>query len=402
MTATTPITLDLLLAASTAGGASCLTSVTELRPAAGWQASIAPAKFSAGKGGPKEGIYAFEQRYLDGVLRTGVLVDSKQSQLNRIEATLSQAMTDGHPLISRLPHVAVTYQTNGQAVRYTDLDLPHRIFDGHIRAASSADGTPVTTLPAYRAARDATPANFRALLDISPITVVCGGWDSSRKSRQVRTRSILTGEIFATCDSELDAAHTPHKGGGRVDPVGMQFLLDTETLQAISDVQQADLGAANGKVVDKKDKASTLGLGGIPPTLSALAGIACDRIIRSHVLSFAALRQLRFGAGPDGDAACRALLAALALNGLARSDAELNLRANCDLQEAGRPVMTLDQRHGDTLAVTPLTIPEADDLLSAALAHAERVAGIQWSGSVLEAVGNQAIVDHAQDAEDAE
>jgi len=69
--------------------------------------------------------------------------------------------------------------------------------------------------------------------------------------------------------------------------------------------------------------------------METLAGVACHRIVRSHVLSFAALRQIRFGAGPDGDAACRALLAALALAALARSDAELVLRANCDLVEAG-------------------------------------------------------------------
>jgi CRISPR-associated protein Csb1 len=53
-----------------------------------------------------------------------------------------------------------------------------------------------------------------------------------------------------------------------------------------------------------------LGLGGIPPTLDTLAGVACIRIIRSDVLSFATLRQIRFGADAEGNAACRALLAA--------------------------------------------------------------------------------------------
>ena len=41
------ITLDLLMGASMPGGASCLTSVTELEPAAGPQASVAPAKFAS-------------------------------------------------------------------------------------------------------------------------------------------------------------------------------------------------------------------------------------------------------------------------------------------------------------------------------------------------------------------
>ena len=110
--------------------------------------------------------------------------------------------------------------------------------------------------------------------------------------------------------------------------------------------------AKNGKLVS----ASMLGLGGIPPTLDTLSGVACERVIRSHVLSFATLRQIRFGAGADGDAACRALLAALALNALARSDAELYLRANCDLRERGPSEVEIDQRGGGRLALEPLSI----------------------------------------------
>ena len=80
------ITLDLLLAASMAGGASCLTSFTELAPAAGPQASIAPAKFAtkSGAANSDEGLYAYEQRYFDGVLRQAVLIDSKQSSILKI------------------------------------------------------------------------------------------------------------------------------------------------------------------------------------------------------------------------------------------------------------------------------------------------------------------------------
>jgi CRISPR-associated protein Csb1 len=132
--------------------------------------------------------------------------------------------------------------------------------------------------------------------------------------------------------------------------------------------------------------------------------VACDRIIRSHVLSFATLRQIQFGAGTDGNQACRALLAALALNGLARSDAELYLRANCDLIEADVTHVTLDQRGGQTISLAPLGIKDADALLAEALAHAERVAEVRWNGPVLEVEGNPAIVAGAQsdDAADEE
>ena len=135
-----------------------------------------------------------------------------------------------------------------------------------------------------------------------------------------------------------------------------------------------------------------LGLGGIPPTLDTLAGVACRRIIRSHVLSFATLRQIRFGAGAQGDAACRVLLAALALNALARSDAELYLRANCDLRERGQSAIRLDQRGGGRVSLDPLSITEADQLLDAALAAAQEGAGVRWNGVVLRVTGNPAIV----------
>src|SRR5579872_4435345 len=91
------ITHDLLIEASRPGGASCLTSVTELEPAGGPQASVAPAKFASTKRGETKGEYAYERRFLDGAPATAVVIDSKQSQLNRCEAALAQAIVDGQP-----------------------------------------------------------------------------------------------------------------------------------------------------------------------------------------------------------------------------------------------------------------------------------------------------------------
>lgn len=391
--------LNLLLAASSSGGATCLTSVTELAPAAGPHASVAPAKFALrGRDG---GAYAYEKRYLDGVPSQAVLIDSKQSQLNRGEAALAVAINEAHPLLSRLPRVVVGYERDGFVTEFADLELPHRVFDGHIRAGS-VDGTPVTQLPAYRAIRDANPSNARALLDASPISLVMGGWDSSRATRQGRWRSILVGEIVGFCENTDSAL----KGGARTDPVGMKIELTEASLGQLAQDQKSELSdklfkkATKGNG-DKLVSASMLGLGGIPPTLEALAGVACHRIVRSHVLSFAALRQVRFGSGPEGDAACRALLAALAMNALARSDAELVLRANCDLTEQGPTQVRLDQRGGHAMELSALSIAAADELLAAALEHAERVAGVTWNGVVLRVTGNPAIVTGAVDEDTA-
>jgi CRISPR-associated protein Csb1 len=399
------ISLDLntLLEACSPGGPSCLNARTELLPAGGPESAVAPAKFAPQRG--TESIYAYERRFVDGTVRETVLIDSKQSQLNRAEAALVQAIADGHEVLQRLPRIEVVYNRNGVAKRLSDLELPHRAFDGHIRAGT-VNGVPTTDLPFYRALRDASPANARPLLEASPATLVFGGWDSSRKSNQGRWRSALVGEVVGVCiDREL-----PKKGGARVDPVGMQVKMPGAKLKALADAQRGELSPKlYKKILDEaKDpkgegvSASRLGLGGIPPSLVALGGVACERIIRSHVLSFAALRQIRFGAGPAGDAACRALLAAIALSGLARSDAELYFRANCDLVEAGPPVVTIDRRNGSLEPLEPLDLATTDRLLADALREAQSSAAVDFHGVVLEVTGNPDIDEGAVDDEEGE
>lgn len=398
------IDFGLLLEALAPGGASCFTSVTELSPATGEHASVAPAKFAVD--GSRRGGYAYERRYLDGQISQAVLIDSKQSQLNRCEQALWQAVVDGHPVLSRVPRIVVTYERDGVLEEYSDLTLPHRAFDGHIRAGT-IDGQPVTQLDSYRALRDASPANARALLDASPVSLIFGSWDSSRASRQGRWRSALVGEIVGFCADDRPALG----GGARVDPVGMKVELGEAALKELATSQRADLSGKTYEKVwkdaakaagDKRVSASPMGLGGIPPILETLSGVACHRIIRSHVLSFATLRQIRFGAGAAGDVACRALLAALALNALARSDAELYLRANCDLREASAPVVEIDQRGGERRSLAALSIKEADALLTAALEAAERDAGVRWQGEVLRVTGNPAIPVGALDDDSSE
>ncbi|MEV7227243.1 type I-U CRISPR-associated RAMP protein Csb1/Cas7u [Polymorphospora sp. NPDC051019] len=402
-----------LLAAGSPGGPSCLTSTTPLEPAGGRHASVAPAKFA--ERNKKGGAYAYEQRFYGDESRYAVVIDSKQSQLNRAEQALAQAIDDRHPLLSRLPHVLVTYERDGNVERYYDLTLPHRVFDGHIRAGT-VDGRPTTQVDAYRAARDASVTNARALLELSPISLVFGAWDSSRKSRQGRWRSALVGEIIGFVAAGRDDAgnlrlpEPGKRGGARVDPVGMQINLGGDAMKRLANGQRGEMSTATVDKIVKAagaksgapQSASTLGLGGIPPMLEQLAGVACDAIIRTHVLSFATLRQMRFGAGPEGDAACRALLAALALNALARADAELYLRANCDLVEASAPSVKIDQRRGTFLEVEPLDIDTADLLLGEALAHAEKAADVKWSGVALRVTGNPDIVSGAVDAESEE
>ena len=391
------ITLQHLLDACSPGGASVLTSVTPLEPAAGPHVSVAPAKFLEGKGRTAKPVFAYERRFWDGEAVTAVLIDSKQSQSNRLEAAVSAAIADQDPVLARTPRIELRFE-DGQV--YSDMDLPHRAFDGQIRAGT-INGEPATAAQEYRELRNATVADARPLLERSPITLLLGGWDASRKTHAGRYRSLLVGEIIGILsdqgrDPEVNQSK---RGGARIDPLGARIQLDQAEREAIADVQKSELSdKAYTNSYGKDGKSSSLGLGGIPPSLEQLGGVTCRAIIRSHVLSFAALRALRFDSPTsEGDVACRALLAALALNGLARSDAELLLRANCDLVEAGPAVVTLDKRYGQKENFEPLSIEQAQELLSAAIDNAVQAANLIWDGSILVVEGNPTILAAAAD-----
>ena len=391
------ISLPHLLDACRPGGASVLTSVTPLEPAAGPHASVAPAKFLEGKGRTAKPVFAYERRFWDGEAVTAVLIDSKQSQNNRLEAAVSAAIADQDPVLARTPRIELRFE-DGQV--YSDIDLPHRAFDGQIRAGT-INGEPATAAQEYRELRNATVADARPLLERSPITLLLGGWDASRKTHAGRYRSLLIGEIIGilTDQGKDPEANQSKRGGARIDPLGARIQLDQAEREAIADVQKSELSdKAYTNSYGKGGKSSSLGLGGIPPSLEQLGGVTCRAIIRSHVLSFAALRALRFDSPtPEGDVACRALLAALALNGLARSDAELLLRANCDLVEAGPAVVTLDKRYGQKENFEPLSIEQAQELLSAAIDNAVQAANLTWDGSILVVEGNPTILAAAAD-----
>ena len=118
------ITLKHLLDACSPGGASVLTSVTPLEPAAGPHASVAPAKYREGKGKTSKPVFAYERRFWD------VVIDAKPSQNNRVEVIMSAAIADGDPVLARTPRIELRFERAGKEIVYSDLDLPHRAFDG--------------------------------------------------------------------------------------------------------------------------------------------------------------------------------------------------------------------------------------------------------------------------------
>lgn len=424
------ITLADLIENVELGGGSVITSITELGPAAGPHAPLAPAKFVDGS----KSVFAYETRYIvekpegqdepkkeeeskdaekavKGKPQKVVLIDSKQSELNRAEAAIEQGRQSGDEAVVKIPRGVVTYQTDNGPVEYSDMELSHRIFDGHFRAGH-VNGKPITENDQYRALRNSTPADMSALLNTAPAALLFGAWDSTRKSNQVRLRSALVGEIIGVlADQDPGAEHRQaRRGGARVDAVAASVKLDAKELSSLVDDQEAELSAKNVAArrkevktakADARISASTLGLGSIPPTLEETGAVACRRIIRSWVLSLATLRQLRFGQDEAKNVAARALLAALGLNAIARAERELYIRANCDLIESSAPVVTLDQRFGKKKTFAPLTVEHTDQLLLEAIENAKKAGVADWNGQTFKVDGNPIIIKNAT-AEDAE
>lgn len=406
------ITLADLIENVKLGGGSVITSITELEPAAGPHASVAPAKFVDGS----KSVFAYENRYIEDDAQKVVLIDSKQSELNRAEAAIEQGRQYGDEAAVKIPRAVVTYKTENGSVEYTDMELSHRIFDGHFRAGR-VDGKPITENDQYRALRNCTPADMSALLNTAPATLLFGAWDSTRKSNQVRLRSALVGEIIGVlADQDPGAEHRQaRRGGARVDAVAASVKLAPKDMESLVNDQANELSPGNLKknrdaiVAASKAKnkdaahvsASGIGLGSIPPVLEETGAVACRRIIRSWVLSLATLRQLRFGTDEKKNVAARALLAALGLNAIARAERELYIRANCDLIESAAPVVTLDQRFGEKKTFAPLTVKQADQLLLEAIKKAKEVGVADWNGQTFNVEGNPSIIANAT-AEDAE
>ena len=427
------ITLADLIENVKLGGGSVITSSTELEPAAGPHASVAPAKYVDGKGQAAKSVFVYETRYIvekpedqdepkkeeaktaenavKGKPQTVVLIDSKQSELNRAEAAIEQGRQYGDEAVVKIPRAVVTYQTENGPVEYTDLELSHRIFDGHFRAGT-IDGKLITENDDYRALRNCTPADMSALLNTAPAALLFGAWDSTRKSNQVRLRSALVGEIIGVLADQKRTGEEQQarRSGARVDAVAASVKLAPRDMESLVNDQEAELspgniGARRNEIkkakADDRISASHLGLGSIPPSFEEIGGVACRRIIRSWVLSLASLRQLRFGQDETKNVAARALLAALGLNAIARAERELYIRANCDLIESAAPVVTLDQRFGEKKPFAPLTVEHTDQLLLEAIENAKKAGVADWNGQTFKVEGNPIIIKNAT-AEDAE
>ncbi|CAB4243744.1 CRISPR-associated protein Csb1 [Methylacidimicrobium sp. AP8] len=322
----------------------------KLQPMGGKGDKIFPPTYPGeGRNAPPRHVY--ELRRLNGQDVWCVLIDSVQSQANRLEECLLQAIRDGLPI----PYVVVDFseaKLDG-ITRITSLDAPHRVYDAILRD-SLLNGEPFMNSDTGKRLAKAKAEDASALLEVSPTALLFGAWHSTGEGGGLGAKfarclvSEIVGigvpveEVVNQGSGEKSIRTAGRRTGSRIDPLGVLRKIDVFKGANGWSTTQADAGRGAKKV-----RPSEINHGNIAPSIQPL-GVTCDYAEQSFVLSFASLRRLHFG-GSKKDAAGRGLLAALGLVALAEQDARgYALRSRCDLVCDGRAPLELVRPDGRT------------------------------------------------------
>jgi CRISPR-associated protein Csb1 len=318
--------------------------------------------------------HVFERRRIDGKEVWCVLVDSVQSQANRLEECLLDVIReerDGSERKIHIPHVVVDFTGRDLAgvTTITSLDAPHRVYDAVLRDSALPDGTAFMNSKIGLRLAKASIHDASALAEVSPTALLFGAWHSTGQGGGLGAKfarclvselvaiDVPAEEIFDRRTGErLEVQTSGRRTGSRIDPAGIlssvPIYRSAENENEWTPFEGEAAKGADGKAVlfarrkgDKAGRPSVINHGNVTPTVQPL-GVTCDCIEHSFVLSFAALRRLRFGGDGKRDVPGRALLAALGLLAVVEQDARgYALRSRCDLVCEG---------------VTPLQVVHAD------------------------------------------
>ena len=339
--------------------------VQRLQPAGGPGDKIFPPTYP-GDGTNAPPRHVSEIRRIEGQNVECVLIDSVQSQANRLEEALLAASSEG---LIELPMIAVDFADTavGDIGRITSLEAPHRIFDAIIRDAE-LEGVPFRESAPGRRLQEAKMQNATAVLELSPSALVFGAWNSTGEGGGL-------GAKFPRCIvSEITGvgAILGKRTSSRIDPLGIRRDVSVYRKPDGDWTLDKTEAGTNAKAL----RPSEINHSNIMPSVDAL-GVTIDYAVHSAVVSLAGLRRLSF---PDGDGvvtqerdqAGRTLLAALALVSLAKQDSiGYALRSRCDLVPERTASYEIVRSDGSTESI-PLELGDAVKALKEAIGDAEQ------------------------------
>lgn len=414
------LTLDVLKEA-VIGTAAAFRCRTQLQPAGGEGDKVFPPTYAGA-------VYAKEMRRLPGreAPVECVLLDSVQSQANRMEEALQQAVDEGR---LGIPVIEVDFSGGDlltEVGKVTSLQAPHRIADAILRD-SMLDGQEFRKSPEGKRIDTATLANATPLFELCPTALVFGMWDSTgpKGGMGVKFQRAMASEIVGIdavfgvkTSSRIDPLQIARNAGPLYRKRGGGWTANPD--EALDELDKN--GEPTGrKVLFKKSKdkdvyhdpvkdvgkypdagrPSTANHGNVTPDLNyrrdqnnnlirdefgkeiPVGGVTVRGAEQMIVLSLPALRRLQFVVNGDNprkevNDAGRAVLAALGLCAAAlAAEKGFDLRSRCLLWPTEPQIWEILDKPGAEPRKVTLTGEAAIELLNEAVASAEKV-GLTW------------------------
>jgi CRISPR-associated protein Csb1 len=358
------------------GDKAAIRAVVHLVPVGGPTDKVFPPTYEGGQ-------YAFEKRMIGGQVVETVLLDSVQSQANRIEQALFQAFQRGE---CQLPVIGVEIPGHGLV---TTLDAPHRISDAIFRDCLW-DGVPFRKSPNGKRIIDARAANATAFFEYCPTALLFGTWDSQGG------QGVMGARIARSLVSEMIGLNAirGRRTSSRIDPLAIRA--DSATIYRNAKngwtLDEAEAVKENNKpkLFGDKGKPSEINHGNVLPSITAEdgpGGVTITEAVQTAVLSFAQIRQLSFPSAegqncPGRDNAGRAVIAALGLYGiLLQWKHGYQLRSRCHLLPVDEPQLELVGATSKSVDPLQVDVDHARRLLTRACEHA-REKGLTWNSGL--------------------
>ena len=366
------------LISSAVANASAMRIVVRLRPANA-DGLVYPPTYEQGR-------HIFRPAWIEGQEREAVLLDSVQSQANRIELAVLDAYRRGQ---IEYPDIELVVNAQTGKEVYSVLELSHRVYDAALRM-STIDNIPFSESEIGKAIHSARTEKASQLYKHAPMTLTLGGWDSHGGGGPLVAKlpRLITSEIVG-----LDAKPVT-RAAVKFDP--MDIRKDAGPLYESNNPNhryETDKKKAVEK--SKEYKPSEVGLGSVP-SLSEHGSVITEAV-QTSVVSCAAVRRLRFELENESyensrDLAGQTAVVALGLFGLlSQMDSGYYLRSGCDLIPVDEPKLEIIGRTLNDVETHAIDSEEARKAFKKAL-EAAKESELHWRSKPITVEADERLV----------
>lgn len=381
--------------------AAAFRCLRRLQPAGGDGDKVFPPTFAGA-------VYATESRRMADRSEPVqcVLLDSVQSQANRMEFALQEVVDAGKV---KMPLLVVDFSKHdptgdieadkkaGRLIdaigKVTSLQVPHRLADAILRD-SEIDGLPFRKSDKGKALNQVSLANATPVFELCPTALVFGMWDSTGPKGGLgpKFERAMVSEIVG-----IGADVGDLRRGVRRDPLeiraAVKVLKNADKSWSVADekargtVAPSEINHSSVPFPKQRDKKSDD---------NYYDGVTIEHAEQTTTLSLIALRRLRFpvnGASTrEADLAARTVLAALGLSAATLAfESGVGLRSRCLLWPNGLMGWELLDRPGEAPKRFALTSDGAIELLKAAVKEA-KAAKLPWPEEPIRLAPSQELV----------